>query len=489
MKDIITLENVTELFNFKVNENTFKWIDKQRYNKLVYIKTPFHKKIMLLCADYTASGFPLKFIEKFLCKYVYPYYHNTHSNSFAGLLSAKYVEQSKRLIIDNINGDCTENKILFTGNGATGAINHLISLIKDNLKEACVMISQMEHNSNFLPWYHNAGELVILKINKDHRIDLVYFENQLKKQKRQNKKIFVSVTAASNITGVIQNTHKLAELCHKYGGKFFVDMACNFPYMPIDINHNIKKGIYYDAIFISPHKMFAVGSPGILVFRKDLICNSIPFCPGGGSVRFISNTTVPVYSNNLEVKESSGTPNVPGIVRIGLTFRLKMLFEQDIFRHELEMTKTFQKKLLSLQKEIGVDKLVILNPICNELRLPIFAIQIKPFHYNLIVKLLSDVFGISSRGGTSCSGIAADFLLDLTKEDDTKIKDYIIKDNGVPHDYGWIRITLHYTHTEKDIDFIIKAIKWVTLNAQNYENLYDYNTTSNTYNYNYNYYN
>ena len=126
------------------------------------------------------------------------------------------------------------------------------------------MISTLEHNSNYLPWYEINKELpnstlVILKIDEFHRIDQVFFEEQL--QKYASRNIFVSLTACSNITGTIQDTFILSKLCHKYNGKIFFDMATSAPYLPI--NMHLDNNSYYDGIFLSPHKIpGGVGSPG-----------------------------------------------------------------------------------------------------------------------------------------------------------------------------------------------------------------------------------
>ena len=101
------------------------FIKKNQYNNNTRISTPFHKKIKMIFMDYTASSFPLKYIENFIIKNIYPFYHNTHSNSAGGILMNDYLEKSKKYIMKCINGSCENNKIIFTGNGVTGAINHL----------------------------------------------------------------------------------------------------------------------------------------------------------------------------------------------------------------------------------------------------------------------------------------------------------------------------------------------------------------------------
>lgn len=444
------------------------------YKNIYHIKTG---KKFLMC-DQTSSGFPLKCVETYLQDKVYPFYTNTHSNNKLGIMMADFIQDSKIQILKSIHANDQHN-IIFTGSGASGAINHLVHLIKPKLENAVVFISIYEHYSNYLPWYHNAKHLVILDTDSNGLIDQNKLKIQLTKYNSQGIDIFVSLSACSNVTGVIQDTKILSQLCKKFNAKVFFDYAASAPYVPIDMT-------IADAIFISPHKFpGAQSTPGILVINKDLVCNEIPYCPGGGTIRFLDKSSGPIYSSNIETKETGGTPNILGIIKCGLAFKIKDKFSKQILKHELELTQIFQKYLLKIQKKYP--NLKILNPIDNINRLPIFAIQIEntltnaPFHYNFIVALLSDIFNITTRGGISCSGIFADKLLNINTTNKLVIKNNIINNNGTPGNFGWIRITLNSIHTKKDLIFITKSIKYLCKNAHKYITNYTYIPEKNIY--------
>jgi selenocysteine lyase/cysteine desulfurase len=444
------------------------------YKNIYHIKTG---KSFLMC-DQTSSGFPLKCVETYLQDKVYPFYTNTHSNNKLGIMMAEFIQDSKIQILKSIHAN-DQHKIIFTGSGASGAINHLVHLIKPKLENAVVFISIYEHYSNYLPWYHNTKHLVILDTDSNGLVDQNKLKIQLTKYNNQGKDIFVSLSACSNVTGVIQDTKTLSELCKKFNAKVFFDYAASAPYVPIDMT-------IADGIFISPHKFpGAQSSPGILVINKDLVCNGIPYCPGGGTVKFLDKSSGPIYSSNIETKETGGTPNILGIIKCGLAFKIKDKFSKKILKHELELTHTFQKYLLKIQKKYP--NLKILNPVDNINRLPIFAIQIEdtltnaPFHYNFIVALLSDIFSITTRGGISCSGIFADKLLNINTANKLAIKNNIINNNGTPGNFGWVRITLNSIHTKKDLVFITKALKYICKNAHKYITNYTYIPEKNIY--------
>lgn len=425
-----------------------------------------------LMADQTSSSYPLKCVESYIQNEVYPYYTNTHSNNKLGKLMVTLIDEAKQIIMKSVNGDCDSYKILFTGSGATGAINHLIHLIRNNIhKNTVIFVSSYEHYSNYLPWYHLVAKggvvFEILELTNQGTIDLQHFREKLEYYK--GKHIVTSISACSNVTGVLTDTLSVSNLVKEFDGLIFYDYAASAPYTVIDMT-------LADAIFISPHKFpGGMGTPGILIVKKDLICNAIPYNPGGGTVKYIDSKG-PVYSTEIETKESGGTPNIIGIIKCGLVFGIKDHFISEITKHKLELTKTFQGKLINLQKECP--NLIILNPIENLNRLPIFAIQIrgfggafseKAYHYNFIIALLSDIFNITCRGGISCSSVLAEKLLKKERHSVDK------------SEFGWIRITLDCIHTQADLDNIINALKYICTNAEKHISEYTFNESTNLY--------
>ena len=458
----------------KIKEKDYiTFLNNNRYNLNIKIKTPYHNNIKLLLCDLTASSYPLKFVEKLIEKYIFKYYSNVHSNNIIGRIMNTFVDISKKYIINSVNGNCDNDKIFFDGSGSSGSINHLIHIIKPKLTNSVVFISIYEHFSNYLPWHHYAEEVIVLDIDNKGLIDIEKYEKKLIKYNKLKKNIFVSISACSNVIGIIQELNTISQLCHKYNGYIFIDHATSAPYIPINMHYDDTDGKYLDAIFLSPHK-FPGGqsTPGILIVNKNVICNKITYTPSGGTVRFCSKKNNPIYSNNIEVKENGGTPNILGIIKCGIVFQIKDIFINQILKHEINITKIFHKKLFKLQ--IKYKNLIILNPFNNLNRLPIFSIQILPYHYNFIVVLLSDLFGITTRGGINCSSVLAETLLQLNDQELDNIKQYIIDNKGIPNNYGWIRITLNNIHTNEQLLYIIDAIDFLCKYAYKYESDYKY---------------
>lgn len=432
------------------------------------IQTPFGKRY-IINADATASGFPNRLVESIINNQILPYYSNTHSNAYGGRLMTHYIDQSKEIIRKSVNAHKCD-KIIFTGNGCSGAINHLIHCL--NLRnhkptETVVFISKAEHHSNHLPFTHVPVKLIYIPIMKDGLIDTQILEKKLIRH-RSYKTIIASFNATSNVTGVHQPVNEISQLVHKYKGLIFWDYAASAPYVPINTHFNDKSGQYFDAIFISTHKFFGgPGTSGLLIAHQNLFKNNVPYLPSGGTVRFVC-PSFQTYTSNIEVKETGGTPNIIGCIKAGLAFDLKNRYQSLITMREKYLVQYIQLQLLK------VPNIKMLNPINNLNRQPIFVFMIDQLHYNYIVVLLNDLFGIQTRGGISCCSLLAQEMLEIGPDQQKEIYNQIVSDNGVPANYGWCRATFHYSMPDFIVEYILYAIEFVAKYGNLFKKVYKY---------------
>ncbi len=111
-------------------------------------------------------------------------------------------------------------------------------------------------------------------------------------------------------------------------------------------------------------------------------------------------------------------------------------------------------------------------------RLGAISFYIKNIHYNLVVKLLNDRFGIQVRGGCSCAGTYGHYLLHVSPSQSKHITDLI--DHGdFSEKPGWVRLSFHPTTTNEEIDFITDSIKQVVKNIDSWEKDYKYSASKN----------
>jgi selenocysteine lyase/cysteine desulfurase len=108
----------------------------------------------------------------------------------------------------------------------------------------------------------------------------------------------------------------------------------------------------------------------------------------------------------------------------------------------------------------------------------VFSFYVDGVHYNIVVKLLNDRFGIQTRGGCSCAGTYGHFLLNVNKSTSKAIEQKIL-DGCLIERPGWVRMSIHPTMTNKEIDFICGAIDAVAKNYKAWEEDYEYNARKN----------
>jgi selenocysteine lyase/cysteine desulfurase len=111
-------------------------------------------------------------------------------------------------------------------------------------------------------------------------------------------------------------------------------------------------------------------------------------------------------------------------------------------------------------------------------RLGIISFYLEGVHFNLVVKLLNDRFGIQVRGGCACAGTYGHFLLDVSYDKSHKITEKI-NSGDLSEKPGWIRLSLHPSMTNKELYFVIDAIKQINENHEIWSTDYVYNNQTN----------
>jgi selenocysteine lyase/cysteine desulfurase len=111
-------------------------------------------------------------------------------------------------------------------------------------------------------------------------------------------------------------------------------------------------------------------------------------------------------------------------------------------------------------------------------RLGAISFYVDDIHYNIIVKLLNDRYGIQTRGGCSCAGTYGHYLLYVDAEHSKRVTDKI--DSGdLSEKPGWVRMSIHPTMTNDELFYIINAIKEVVDNINEWQTDYDYDVQKN----------
>lgn len=439
-----------------------------------------NKTQKIIYADWTASGRLYQPIEDFISHTLGPYVANTHTETnLTGSTMTLAYHDAQKVIKRHVNA-CDNDILITSGAGMTDVVNKFQRILGLRIPERMsaqvnfceedkpvVFITHMEHHSNQTTWYECDVTLEIVASDENGLPSLESLEKLLTQYKNRKVKIG-SFTACSNVTGIKTPYHQLAEIMHQHGGLCFVDFACSAPYVDIDM-HPVNKAQTLDAIFFSPHKFLGgPGSSGVLIFNKALYKNKVPDHPGGGTVTWTNPWGEHSFFNNIEIREDGGTPGFLQCIRTALAIKVKdAMGTANIEKREQELTQF-------VMSELGKNTQVnMLEPTVTK-RLAIVSFYITGVHYNLVVRLLNDKFGIQTRGGCSCAGTYGHILLNVDHDTSQQITKQI--DQG---DYcekpGWIRASFHPTTTNDEAKLVVEAINTLTENIQVWSKEYRFN--------------
>jgi selenocysteine lyase/cysteine desulfurase len=427
-------------------------------------------------ADYTASGRSLTFLEDFLRDEVLPRYANTHTESSGtGLQTTRLREDARDTIRRAVHGDA-DTLVVFTGSGSTGAIDKLVGILGMRLPRELderygldalipksdrpvVFIGPYEHHSNELPWRESIADVVTIHEDADGHIDQAQLADELRMYADRPLKIG-SFSAASNVTGILSDTHAITRLLHEHGALAFWDFAAAGPYVDIEM---VPEGgdplERKDAIFLSPHKFIGgPGTPGVLIVDRALLRNAVPHVVGGGTVAFVDERRHR-YLANPEHREEAGTPAIVESIRAGLVFQLKeavgvetiQSLEHDFLRRAIAAWDAHP----SIQ--------ILGNPQAERLSIVSFVVR-RPdgryLHHNAVVAMLNDLFGIQSRGGCSCAGPYGHRLLGIDAERSEALDRQILGGcEGIKP--GWVRVNFNYFLSDEVFRYIVEAVAMV----------------------------
>ena len=441
------------------------------------LQTPYGDNLPLIYADWTASGRNYFPIEKRISEEIMPYVANMHTETNStGLAMTHAYHKAKHLIKKHVNAD--ENDVLISANsGMTGVINKFQRILGFRIHEKyrdkyvvnledkpIVFVTHMEHHSNQTSWLETIADVEIIQPTEDGLVSVEHFKTLLKKHQNRKYKI-AAVTSCSNVTGIMTPYHTIAKEIHAVGGLCFVDFACSAPYVNINMHPNETE--YLDAIYFSPHKFLGgPGSTGILIFNKDLYHNQIPDNPGGGTVDWTNPWGEHKYIDDIETREDGGTPAFLQTMKVAMCIKIKeQMGVSKIHAREEEILTTIWRKLEP------IDNLHILAKQ-HKKRLGIISFYIDGLHFNVAVKMLNDRFGIQTRGGCSCAGTYGHYLLNVTPDTSHSITDQIsFGDCSLKP--GWIRMSIHPTTSNQEVDQLINGIKQLAQNHQDWIADYD----------------
>jgi len=471
-------------------EGFFSVFKKNIMGDRQYFDSPFGKS-PIIYADWTASGRAYRPIEERIQKEIMPFLANTHTEAtITGSLMSRAYDEARHIVKSHVNANQDEDALIFCGSGMTGAVNKLQRILGWRVPERLshylseplhindeerpvVFVTHMEHHSHQISWLETIATVEIIAADEKGNVDLESFRGLLQRYKYRKNKI-AAVTACSNVTGIETPYHEIAKIIHAHDGHCFVDFACSAPYVYINM-HPAETGADIDALYFSPHKFLGgPGTPGVLIFNKSIYHSKIPDQPGGGTVVYSNPWKVHEYVKDIEQREDGGTPPFLGAIKTAMCIRLKEKMGTDkILQREEEILRVIFDRFAQMKNvhvlEGGVKK-----------RLGVVAFIIPGAHYNLVVKMLNDRFGLQTRGGCSCAGTYGHRLLQVDERRSYEIWNQI-RHGDLGSKPGWVRLSVHPTMTDAEIEFIMDAIELTAAYWPKWAKDYQYDAASGQY--------
>jgi len=351
-------------------------------------------------------------------------YANVHRGIYDLSIKATEAYHSARKKVANFINASDWRSIVFTS-GTTESINLVAySWARNNLHKGDeILITEMEHHSNIVPWQLVAEEtgvtLKYIPINSDGTLDLNNIDQLI-----TNKTKIVSVIHQSNVFGTINPIKDIIVKAKSVNAITFIDAAQSIPHSHIDV-----QDLNCDFLAFSGHKMLGPTGIGVLYGKPELLDSMIPFMGGGDMINSV--TMAESTWNDVPYKFEAGTPKIAQAIGLGAAIdyinEIGLTNIQDYVKHLLN---------IALDKLRIIDGLTIYGHQVGKSS-SVISFNLDGVHPHDLAQFL-DQDGIAVRAGHHCaqpimdklgisSTIRASFYLYNTEEEIDKLCDSLIK--------------------------------------------------------------
>jgi selenocysteine lyase/cysteine desulfurase len=381
------------------------------------------------------------------------HYANTHSQLHFGARIMTHLYHQAHEIVGDFVDASDDYTVVFNGSGVTGGLNRMARVLAEKRPERDVVITtMMEHHANDLPHRKHVGEVVHVPLEKDPdgeagRVDVAALRQAI--DEHADRLNYVAVTAASNVTGIINPVHEIAALAHEAGALCVVDAAQSAAHLPFSVQGNGPDEAI-DVLCMSGHKIYAPESPGVIVARKALFEGLEPQEVGGGIVDRVETGHYEIM-DELPEREEAGTPNLPGAFRLAATMYLLGRIGMDVVEEdERELTQ------YALERFAAIDGLKIYGSHRLEVadRIGVITFNLDDLPHGLVTAALNDYFGVAVRNECFC---AQPFVRQLLGRSGTNGQSD--GEDCMPgRQPGMVRVSLGLYNTRDDVDTATDAL-------------------------------
>ena len=321
------------------------------------------------------------------------YYQHDNANVHRGVYaladrSTEKYELARRRIASFFG---TSQKNLILTRNTTESLNWIIPMwLKNRMKKRpTIIVSEMEHHSNFVPWQRACeefgGKLKVWKVQSDGTLRMNDLELLL-----DESVAIVAVSHVSNVLGTLNPVEKIQAMVKKFGAELVVDGAQSAPHLPLDFS---ALGVAFFAC--SGHKMLGPMGIGCLLVRSDILEDCEPVLFGGGMIDQVS--TQGTTFAELPDKFIPGTPDVASAVGLAQACEyLDMLGMSEVSSYDHALVK------YGLERLAQIPELRIIGPLDPNVRVGSIAFLYDQVHGHDVAQIL-DSEGVAVRSGHHCT--------------------------------------------------------------------------------------
>ncbi|HET6582751.1 MAG TPA: aminotransferase class V-fold PLP-dependent enzyme [Nannocystaceae bacterium] len=417
------------------------WDDVRREFAIVARRVPVlgSGERPLVYLDHAASTHaPMSVLSAYV-EFLEREYANVHRATH--LLSRKATERFEEayyVVADHIGAELRQGCVVFCPNTTT-AID-LASFVMAN-RPGKVITTEMEHHSNELP-HRRRGSVLRARVTETGELDLDHLETLL----RRNEVKLVAVTAASNVTGLVPDVHRIARLAHENGALILVDAAQAIARMPIDVR-GFDDPEHIDFLAAAGHKAYAPFGAGFLYGPRGVMGEAPPYVPGGGTASAVGANTVEFL--DAPDRHHGGTPNIAGVVGMSRA----LLFLQSIGLAEVrEHERALTRKLVDGLQELG--GVTIYGAADPNRRLGVVAFNVAGVSDLMTAAVLSEEGALAVRNGRFCAHIYVERLLSMQPAS-------ACEGTSGERPTGAVRASVGLYTDEPDVDRLLEFVKRV----------------------------
>jgi selenocysteine lyase/cysteine desulfurase len=402
--------------------------------------------------DNAASTPPLRAVLDAVTDFM-PWYSSVHRGAgHKSVVSTDRYEQARSTVARFVGADPCEHVVIF-GRNTTEAINKLsyrLALAGGDI----VLISQLEHHSNDLPWRARARVLRIRAgakgaLDEEHAARLLC--------EHAGRVRLLAITGGSNVTGHLPDIHRLATLAHAAGARILVDAAQLAPHRRIEMRA-IDDPAHIDYLALSGHKMYAPFGVGTLIGRRDTFEQGEPEVRGGGTIRFVSTDEIAWAA--APARDEAGTPNVVGAIALAAAMdALERTGMDAIAAHEATLTAHALRGIATVP---GLRVYGDNDPRRAPRRLGVIPFEIAGMAHADVAARLAAEHAIGVRNGCFCAHPYLAHLLGLDDAQTRAAQRRLAVDDH--HDSpGLVRISFGAGNTLDDVDALIAALQAIVM--------------------------